>query len=403
MEFSQIREAAERDRAAVTRFLQDIMRIKSLSGGERQVVERIAAEMRATGFDEVRIDGLGNVIGRVGNGPRVIAIDAHIDTVDVGNPDNWEIDPFSAPEKDGVVYGRGACDMKGAMASLVYGAKIVKDLALAKGLTIYITGTVMEEDCDGLCWQYILREKAIARRPNVVVITEPTNLSIYRGHRGRMEMEVSAPGLRATARRPSAASTPSTRWRPSSSRSSSSTSAFATTTSSARAPSPSPRCARTSPSLCAVADSCTIHLDRRLTAGETIETAVAEIESLPAVKAANGKVRVLDYAAPAYTGLVYPTKKYYPTWVLAEDHPALKAAVSAYEKVLEAKPKVDKWTFSTNGIATMGMFGIPSFGLGPGNEEYAHSPKEHIPVDHLVKAAAFYAAFAEQYAATNPE
>ncbi|AXA37517.1 MAG: YgeY family selenium metabolism-linked hydrolase [Candidatus Hydrogenedentota bacterium] len=398
MEMKAIYDAALRDKEAVARFLQDLIRIKSLSTEEKAVVERIAEEMRKVGFDEVKIDGLGNVIGRVGNGPRRIAMDAHIDTVDVGNPELWEIDPFAAILKDDIIYGRGACDMKGAMASLVYGAKLIKELGLAKDLSIFVTGTVMEEDCDGLCWQYILKEKVIDPWPECVVIAEPTNMNIYRGHRGRMEIEVSVTGLSAHGSAPERGINAVYKMAPivldieklnECLRHDPFLGKGTVTISEIRS---------TSPSLCAVADSCTIHLDRRLTKGETIESAVAEIEALPSVQAAKAKVTVLDYARPAYTGLVYPTKKYYPTWVLEEDHPALKAAVSAYEKVLGQKPKVDKWTFSTNGVATMGMFGIPSFGLGPGNEEFAHSPKEHIPVEHLWKAAAFYAAFAETYA-----
>ncbi len=398
MEMKAIYDAALRDKEAVARFLQDLIRIKSLSTEEKAVVERIAEEMRKVGFDEVKIDGLGNVIGRVGNGPRRIAMDAHIDTVDVGNPELWEIDPFAAILKDDIIYGRGACDMKGAMASLVYGAKLIKELGLAKDLSIFITGTVMEEDCDGLCWQYILKEKVIDPWPECVVIAEPTNMNIYRGHRGRMEIEVSVTGLSAHGSAPERGINAVYKMAPivldieklnERLRHDPFLGKGTVTISEIRS---------TSPSLCAVADSCTIHLDRRLTKGETIESAVAEIEALPSVQAAKAKVTVLDYARPAYTGLVYPTKKYYPTWVLEEDHPALKAAVSAYEKVLGEKPKVDKWTFSTNGVATMGLFGIPSFGLGPGNEEFAHSPKEHIPVEHLWKAAAFYAAFAETYA-----
>lgn len=397
MKPAEILSAARRDREGVTRFLQDIVRIKSLSCGEGQVAGRIADEMRAVGFDEVRFDGLGNVIGRVGSGPRVIAMDAHIDTVDVGNPDNWEIDPFSAPVRDGNVYGRGTCDMKGAMASLVYGGKLVKELGLGDHVTLHVTGTVMEEDCDGLCWQYILREKVIDPAPECVIIAEPTNMNIYRGHRGRMEMEVFVPGLSAHGSAPERGVNAVYRMAPlvleieqlnERLRHDDFLGKGTVTIAEIRS---------TSPSLCAVADSCTIHLDRRLTAGETIETAVAEIESLPSFAAAKARVTVLEYAEPAYTGLVYPTQKYYPTWVLEEDHPALKVAVKAYEEALGRKPKVDKWTFSTNGVATMGMFGIPSFGLGPGNEQFAHAPTEHCPVEHLVEAAAFYAAFVQGY------
>lgn len=398
MDFPRIMASAEQDREAVTRFLCDLISLKSLSCGEQAVAQRIGEEMRLVGFDEVRFDGLGNVIGRVGSGKRVVAMDAHIDTVDVGNPENWSTEPFEAVVRDGAVWGRGACDMKGAMASLVYGGKLIKQLALADDLTVYMTGTVMEEDCDGLCWKYILEQKVIEPRPECVVIAEPTNLNIYRGHRGRMEIEVFVPGLSAHGSAPERGVNAVYKMAPlvleieqlnERLRHDAFLGKGSVTIAEIRS---------TSPSLCAVADSCTIHLDRRLTAGETEESAVREIEDLPAFKAAKARVKVLEYAAPAYTGLVYPMKKYYPTWVLAEDHPALKAAVFAYKGLTNTQPKVDKWTFSTNGIATMGMFGIPSFGLGPGNEEFAHSPKEHIPVDHLVKAAAFYAAFADTYA-----
>ncbi|MCX7017456.1 MAG: YgeY family selenium metabolism-linked hydrolase [bacterium] len=398
MEYSRILEAAERDRSAVTGFLQDIIRIKSLSCGEKAVAGRIAEEMRRLDFDEVRIDGFGNVIGRVGNGPRVIAMDAHIDTVDAGNPANWDIDPFAAVLKDGAVHGRGACDMKGAMASLVCGAKIIRQLGLARGLSVFITGTVMEEDCDGLCWQYILREKVIDPPPECVLIAEPTNMNICRGHRGRMEIEVTATGLSAHGSAPERGVNAVYRMAPiildieklnQRLKHDDFLGKGTVTISHIRS---------TSPSLCAVADSCTIHLDRRLTAGETIESAMAEIEALPGVISAQTKARVLEYAQPAYTGLVYPTRKYYPTWALPENHAVLKTAIRAYGNLFASQPKVGKWTFSTNGVATMGMFGIPSFGLGPGNEICAHSPRESIPVDHLVKAAAFYAAFADDYA-----
>ncbi len=154
----------------------------------------------------------------------------------------------------------------------------------------------------------------------------------------------------------------------------------------------------TSPSLCAVADSSTIHLDRRLTQGDTLESAVAEIATLDSVVRAGATVTVLDYARPSYTGLAYPTRKYYPTWVLEESDPAVVAAVRAGETVLGSRPPVGKWTFSTNGVATCGLFHVPTVGFGPGHEIYAHSPDDQCPVDHLTRAAAFYAAYPSMFA-----
>jgi putative selenium metabolism hydrolase len=178
---------------AVAGFLRDLIAIKSLSSQEEQVIRRVEREMVASGYDEVRIDGMGNILGRVGSGPRVLALDAHVDTVDVGNPANWTVDPFAGDERDGVIYGRGACDMKGALASIVYGGRIVKELGLEADVTLWVVGSVQEEDCDGLCWQYIINEDQL--RPEAVVIAEPTNLAIYRGHRGRMEIEVRTSGI----------------------------------------------------------------------------------------------------------------------------------------------------------------------------------------------------------------
>jgi putative selenium metabolism hydrolase len=122
-----------------------------------------------------------------------------------------------------------------------------------------------------------------------------------------------------------------------------------------------------------------------------MESAVEEIKKLPGAEEAI--VEVLTYAQPSYTGLVYPTEKYYPTWAIEENHILVKSAVDTYKDVFDKEPKVDKWTFSTNGVSTMGRFNIPTIGFGPANEIYAHSPNDQIPVEHLVEACKFYAAF----------
>jgi putative selenium metabolism hydrolase len=150
------------------------------------------------------------------------------------------------------------------------------------------------------------------------------------------------------------------------------------------------------PSLCAVADFAKIHLDRRLTWGETKESAVKEIEDI--VKGMNAEVEVLQYKEKAYTGLEYGMEKYYPTWKMEETHPVVVTGVNAFEKLFDKKPLVDKWTFSTNGVVINGVYGIPTIGFGPGNEVMAHAPNEKVPVDHLVKASAFYAGFIYEFA-----
>lgn len=394
--FNDILKAAQNNEKQVAQFLRDIMAIKSLSSQEEQVIYRIKTEMEKCKFDDVMIDPMGNILGRIGKGKHIIALDAHVDTVDVGNPANWTIDPFTGAQKDGIIYGRGACDMKGALASIVYGGKIIKDLGLEDDYTLYIVGSVQEEDCDGLCWQYIINEDRLV--PEVVVITEPTNLAIYRGHRGRMEIEVRTKGISCHGSAPERGVNAVYKMAPIVRDVEKLNERLTGELFLGKGTVTISEIRSTSPSLCAVADSSAIHLDRRLAATDTLESAVREIENLQSVRKAEAEVVVLDYAVPSWRGLTYPTKKYYPTWLLPEDHPVLAGGVSAYEKLFGRKPEVSRWVFSTNGVAVMGMHNIPCIGFGPGNEIYAHMATEQIPIDHLVKASAWYAAFPMVYA-----
>jgi len=195
-----VHRAAQGHEARMVHFLQELIAIPSESAQERPVIQRIAAEMEAVGFDQIHIDPMGNLLGRIGSGKTVIAIDTHIDTVGIGNREEWARDPYGAVLENGIIYGRGASDQKGPMASMVYAGKMIKELDLLDDFTLYMAATVQEEDCDGLCWQYIVNEDGI--RPEVVVITEPTNLNVYRGHRGRMEIGVATRGKSCHASAP---------------------------------------------------------------------------------------------------------------------------------------------------------------------------------------------------------
>jgi putative selenium metabolism hydrolase len=370
--------------------LSNLVKIKSLSKEEKNVNAELKRQMEEAGFDEVWIDGLGNVIGRVGNGRKILAIDAHMDTVDVGNPDDWEFDPFGGEIRDGYVLGRGSVDQEGGAAAFVTAGRILKELGFDKDLTVYFVGSVMEEDCDGLPWKFIIEEDKI--RPDFAISTEPTNLNIYRGHRGRMEIEVTFHGLSAHASAPERGKN----------------AIYMASRACLEIEKLNDRLkvdeflgkgsvavtefVSGSPSLCAVADYAKIHLDRRLTWGETKESAVAEVTKI--VKEENAKIEVLQYEETAYTGRKYGMEKYFPTWKMPEEHPVVQTGVKTYRALFHSEPKVDKWTFSTNGVVINGVYGIPMIGFGPGNEELAHAPNEKVPIEHLVKAAAFYAAYA---------
>lgn len=395
LNYDQIKAKSEDYLADMTKFLRDLVRFPGESTGEKEVVYRIKEEMEKLDFDKVEIDPMGNILGYMGNGETLIGFDAHIDTVGIGEISNWSFDPYEGYEDDETIGGRGTSDQLGGIVSAVYGAKIMKDLDLLNdSYSVLVTGTVQEEDCDGLCWQYIINEDQV--KPEFVVSTEPTNNNIYRGQRGRMEIRVDVKGVSCHGSAPE--------------RGDNAIYKMADILQEVRDLNPKLKddaflgkgtlavseIFYTSPSRCAVADSCAISIDRRLTDGETYETAIKEIEDLPSVQKYDAKVSMYEYCRASWTGLEYPTECFFPTWVLPEDAPQTTAMVEAY-RGMYGEPKVDKWTFSTNGVAIMGRYGIPVIGLGPGREEEAHAPNEKTWKADLVQCAAIYAALPSVY------
>ena len=434
MDYSQINATAEGYKADMTRFLRDLVKIPGESCGEKGHVMRIKEEMEKLGFDKVQIDPMGNILGFMGSGQTLIGFDAHIDTVGIGNRDNWEFDPYEGYETDSEIGGRGTSDQLGGIVSAVYGAKIMKDLGLLNDkFQVVVTGTVQEEDCDGLCWQYIIHEDKV--RPEFVVSTEPTDGGIYRGQRGRMEIRVDVKGIschgsapergdnaiykmadilqdiRALNENDAADETQikglvkmlDEKYNPE----------WEEARFLGRGTVTTSEIFFTSPSRCAVADSCSVSLDRRMTAGETWESCLDEIRALPSVKKYGDDVKVsmYEYSRPSWTELVYPIECYFPTWVIPKDHKVTKALEDAYKglygeerqgndvtsQLRKSRPLTDKWTFSTNGVTIMGRNNIPCIGFGPGAEAQAHAPNERTWKDDLVRCAAVYAALPGNY------
>ena len=442
MDFEAIKKAAEGYKPAMVKFLRDMIAIPSESCEEKGVVHRIAEEMKALGYDKVEFDKLGNVIGWMGEGDKIIALDSHVDTVGIGNRDNWEADPYQGYETDDIIYGRGGSDQEGGMASATYGARIMKDLGLIPaGYKIMVVGSVQEEDCDGMCWQYIVNKffpaKGIRKEQvEFVVSTEPTDGGIYRGHRGRMEIRVDVKGVSCHGSAPE--------------RGDNAIYKMADILQDVRALNENPadetveikglvkmldpkynpehfedarflgrgtctvsQIFYTSPSRCAVADSCAISIDRRMTAGETWESCLDEIRNLPAAKKYGDDVKVSMYMydRPSWTGEVYETEAYFPTWINKETAPHVKALVDAHKAMFgderigcepsmdkrTGRPLCDKWTFSTNCVSIQGRYGIPCVGFGPGAESQAHAPNEVTYKDDLVTAAAMYVAALNLY------
>jgi putative selenium metabolism hydrolase len=385
-----IRKAADKYKKDMVAFARNIIRTPSFSCQEGKLVALIKKEMLKVGFDKVKIDKIGNVIGFIGHGKKKIMMDAHIDTVGIGDPKAWKINPFAGIYKNDTIYGRGATDQKLSMASMVYAGKIIKDLKLEGDYTLMVVGSVMEEDCDGLPILHLVKKEGL--KPDFVVITEPTDLKVYRGHRGRMEMKVVTKGRSCHASAPERGDNAVVKMTDIVKEITALNKKLKNDKFIGKGTVAVTSIECKTPSLNAVPDEATIYLDRRLTVGETLKSSVAEINKLPAVKKAKAKVEVLWYDAVAWTGAKVGQEKYFPTWVLPRDHKLVKAGELAGKVALGKTPVVDKWVFSTNGVASAGRLGIPTIGFGPGNEVYAHTVNEFMPAEDLVKAAAFYAA-----------
>jgi putative selenium metabolism hydrolase len=386
-----LNERAEKYRDFTARALSDLIKIKSISGAEEELVNFLERELYACGAHEVTVDNFGNVIARIGNRGPVIAFDAHIDTVDVGERERWSFDPFCGKIKNGRVYGRGASDQKAGMASMMTALKILSSTTNDLPFTVFFVGSVLEEDCDGLCWQYIVKEDKI--RPDIVIITEPTDSKINRGHRGRMEMEISVGGISCHGSAPERGQNAIYKLAPVICAIEKLNDRLVTDSFLGKGTLAATRIRSNSPSLNAVADMACIYLDRRLTQGETPESAQAELEALPELQSAQAKINVPVFENPSWRGTIYPTLKTYPAWVLPENHHLIDYAGRCHQRLFGEAPVIDKWVFSTNGVATMGLFNIPTFGFGPGEEKMAHAPDESVAVDDLVRCAAFYSYF----------
>ena len=393
--FEQVLEKAKSYKKDMVKFLRDMIRIPSESCEEKDVIQRIKQEMEKVGFDKVTIDPMGNILGYVGHGKHLIGMDAHIDTVGIGEIKNWTFDPYEGFEDDVHIGGRGTSDQEGGMASMVYAAKIIKDLGLEDDYTLVITGTVQEEDCDGLCWQYIIEEDKV--KPEFVLITEPTSCRIDRGHSGRMEIKVATRGISCHGSAPERGDNAIYKMADIIKDVEKLNDRLKNDDFLGKGTVTVSQIFHKSPSRCAVADGCWISLDRRLTDGETYKSALAEIEALPSVKAAKAEVTMYDYERASYTGLVYPTQAYFPTWVIPEDHILCRSMKEGYEGLFNKAPIIDKWTFSTNGVSIMGRYGIECIGFGPGDEKEAHAPNEKTRKDDLVICAALYAVMPLMY------
>lgn len=386
---SQLNQKMAQAQDDILAFFRDIVAIPSMDSDIEKVGERVGAEMTKLGFDSVYTDKFGSIVGKIGHGPKILLYDSHLDTVGIGDPAQWPWDPFQGKVEDGLFYARGALDEKGSTPGMVYGLAMARDLGLLEGYTAYYLGNI-EEWCDGIACQAFVEWENI--KPDFVVVGEPTNMKVYRGHKGRIELEIVSKGKSAHAASNFMGDNAIYKMLPV---------IAGIRDMDATLPSDDflgqgritvTRISSVSPSDNAVPDECRIFVDRRVTFGETREGVVASIRALvPAAQQADFEVRELVYDTPSHTGAVFVYDKYFPAWALAEDHPFVTAGKKTIAALWGRNDLASKWDFSTNGNYWCGKAGIPSIGFGPGNEIFAHAVNEHVALADVVEATKFYA------------
>lgn len=389
---------SSQDKADLAAFLRDLVRTPSPSSQEGPVAERITAEMTKLGLRSVHVDRAGSIVGWVGAGQGpLLMLNSHMDTVRVSSPDTWLHAPFGAEIDQGVLYGLGACDAKGGLAAMVYGAKLLQDVKL-KG-DIAVVFVVQAESCEGVAAQVLIKEEGI--HPDWVVLSQPTDLNVSRGQRGRLEMRLATYGCSAHAACPDLGNN----------------AIYA----AARlvfglellagqlgnddflgpgSLAVTDICSSAS-SRNVIPDRCELIIDRRLTLGENETMALSEVRRVIAREGIQAKVEVTDCEITTYTGYTHHKRAFYPAWVLAEDHPLVITAAQAVRAQTKRRPQIGRWDFSSDGVYTAGVAGIPTIGFGPGNPRCAHAADEHVHLDDVCTAAEVYARLAVEILGTE--
>ncbi|MHB1295841.1 MAG: YgeY family selenium metabolism-linked hydrolase [Anaerolineae bacterium] len=380
------------DASGLTAFAQNLVRTPSRSTEEGLVAALVADEMRSAGF-EVSVDRMGNVIGRMGSGEgKKLLYDAHMDTVDVGDLSAWKHEPYGGETEKGVLFGRGAADMKGGLAAMIYAGKALRDSGVALAGDLYMVGVVQEEPCEGVAIRHVIEDGGL--RPDWVVVGEPTNLQLSRGQRGRIEFQIGVHGRSCHASSPERGvnaiyeaarvivgielMAPQLGQDSFLGRGSIAVTDIASASGSRNV----------------LPDRCDLIVDRRLTINETEAKALAELKRVVSREGINATVEITEYREVSYTGYEVVARQHFPYWVTGEDDPLLSSAVGVIGDVLSFVPHVGRWDFSTDGVYTAGVAGIPTIGFGPGDERYVHTVEDQVSLRDVESAAQVYAELA---------
>ena len=386
---AQIKDYIQKSEAEIVKFLTDFIAINSVTYHEGDAVRFLADKMKEFGYDEVRIDAVGNVLGRVGNGKTVFLFDAHIDTVEPGDPKDWGFNPLEAKVENDVIAGRGAIDDKGCLAGIAFAGKALKALGLDKDFTLWVSGSISEEDVEGSCVDAMMRESSDIK-PDYILVAESSDGRIMRGHKGRALIRITVPGKCAHA---------SNAWRGDNALIKAlpiidkidKFNDFVEDPFLGKGTIEVTDVKCKTPSLNTIPGEAVITCDRRISCGESIQDLLDEVK--PFFKEIPGVVAEIDTErVTTYTGYDITCVDYFPSWVVEESNPLIQGGIEAYKGLFGKDPTVTKWDFCTNATHLCGRMGIPSIGFGPGDSSLCHSSDDKVPISELLEAITFYAA-----------
>lgn len=372
------------------RFCRHLVQIESISGKEERVAILLSQMMMELGFDEVWTDRLGSVIGKItgkGSGT-VLLFDGHLDSVPVNDTNAWTYAPFGGDIASGRIYGKGASNMKGALASMVYGIAQMKLAGIVPEGDIYVSGTVYKEVVEGVA----LKEIMDTVHPDLVIIGQSTGLNLNIGQRGRAEIRVTSPRTSVTSTQLNQEKNVIRSMLPFLHQldrlvpeehiilgqgSSEITDIIS---------SPYPRTKST-------ANCCITTIERRLLSNSTPSMIISEYQQL----SDEVKVEITEQTVVCYTGAEISSPNYYPSWLMDVDHPYVQKALRALHHT-GIPARISSYQSCTNGSYSAGVAKIPTIGFGPSEENLAHVVNEFIEIEQLIKAAEGYYAIAKSFA-----
>lgn len=384
---NKIKNEVKQLKEEIIQFTQELIQIKSITGQEKNIALAIAKKMKELNYDEIKCDKYGNIIGSIGNGNKKIMFDSHMDTVSVNDELEWKYGAFSGDIVDGYIYGRGSCDMKGAIASSIYAGYIMKKLNLLDGKTVYISTSVMEEDYDGKALEYILTDGGY--KPDCVVICEPSELKLAIGHKGRALIKITTKGISAHGSSPEKGKNAIYTMNEILNKIKNLALRYALNEQNGSIA--VSKITSKAVSLCAIPDECSIFIDRRLTINENYEFLVKELDEL--INGFDATWQIYDEIGKSYTNEDVVLHSFLPAWEISLDNEFVKKAINSYKKLYAKNLEIFKWNFSTNGVSSAGKLKIPTIGFGPGSAKFAHAKDERCPISDILQAFEFYSMF----------